>query len=277
MLINNPCDICLEETCKGLHNCNCKDCKVINECPRYLRPTIRITNRCTQECSHCCFNSSPKSIIMMSLETAKEIATFLEKNNILSLNLMGGEFFCNPKWFEIFDLFINVAESSRIVSNGDWAGNTEVKKKLIELHESYPGKFRIHISKDRWHTNKNVSKAIKFLNEVGIENRITDESEASDNSIIPIGRSEFHYNFYSSVECYCHSSIHKYTFLIDEIGKIYKCSFGIWSYAKVQDYLNGEFNYKFKEFNKKFYGIFISSCRSCIKYAEDRGYSVLRK
>lgn len=277
MLINNPCDICLEESCNGLHNCNCRECKVINECPRYLRPTIRITNKCTQECSHCCFNSSPKSNIMMSLETAKEIATFLEMNNILSLNLIGGEFFCNPEWFEIFDLFIKVARSSRIVSNGDWATNGKVRGKIIELHQRYHKKFRIDVSKDKYHTNNNVDKAIEFLNEVGIENKVTDERKASDYSIVPIGRSEYSYSFYSILGCYCENPVHKYSFLIDEVGKIYKCSFGVWSYAKVQDYIEGNFNSRFKEFNKKFYKIFIPSCKSCIRSAESNGYSVLRE
>lgn len=39
-------------------------------------------------------------------------------------------------------------------------------------------------------------------------------------------------------------------------------------YANVSDYLNGGFSVKFKEFNKKFYDIFIMSCASCIRGAE---------
>ena len=41
--------------------------------------------------------------------------------------------------------------------------------------------------------------------------------------------------------CYCHNPVRKYAFLIDERGRIYKCSFGLWPYARVTDYLDGSF------------------------------------
>lgn len=266
--MKNPCDICIEESCNGKYNCDCKNCKVAVECPKFLHATIRITNKCTQECSHCCFESSPSSKIMMSIEMARKISKFLSNNDIVSLNLMGGEFFCNPNWFEIFDSFLGVTKSVRIVSNGDWANSDNVKDKIRKLHEIRGDKFRIHISKDKWHTNINVDKAIEFLNDVGINSKITSPNESTDNSIVPIGRSEYLYNFYSSLGCYCHNPLHKYSFLIDEEGKIYKCSFGVWNYANISDYLDGGFRSKFKEFNKKFHEIFIPSCKSCIRSSD---------
>ena len=45
--------------------------------------------------------------------------------------------------------------------------------------------------------------------------------------------------------------------IIDEDGFIYKCGFGTWSYAKIQEYLNGGFSKQFKKFNQKFYKVFI--------------------
>ena len=262
--MKSPCDICIEETCKGEYNCNCLKCKVRSECPKFLHATIRITNKCTQMCSHCCFESSPNSKIMMSVEMATDITIFLVSNNIMSLNLMGGEFYCNPNWFEIFDIFIGSCKSVRIVSNGDWALSDRIKCKLKILHDKHGDKFRIHISKDKWHTNAYTDLAIKFLTIIGIENKITSPDESTDNSIVPIGRSEYSYNFYSSMGCYCHNPLHKYSFLIDEEGKIYKCSLGVWNYANINDYLYGGFRSRFKEFNKKFYNIFIPSCRVCI-------------
>lgn len=84
---SNPCDVCLDEKCGGKHTCNCKECKVRIECPKYLHAVIRITNRCTQKCSHCCFNSSPQSDIMMSIEMAKDIASFLKNNKVYDFYL----------------------------------------------------------------------------------------------------------------------------------------------------------------------------------------------
>lgn len=74
--------------------------------------------------------------------------------------------------------------------------------------------------------------------------------------------------------CYCHNPANKYSFLIDEEGYIYKCPFGVWEYANVSDYLNGGFSVRFKEFNKKFYDIFIISCASCIRVAESENSCV---
>ena len=54
----NRCDICLDEKCgktEENRTCNCKNCSNINECYKFLHATIRITTKCTQECSHCCF------------------------------------------------------------------------------------------------------------------------------------------------------------------------------------------------------------------------------
>ena len=85
--MRKPCDICLEEKCDGKHDCHCDTCSLKDKCYRKLHATIRITNKCTQECSHCCFASSPKSNIMMSIEKAKEIAKFFIVNSLHQLNL----------------------------------------------------------------------------------------------------------------------------------------------------------------------------------------------
>ena len=265
--LKSPCDICLEEKCGGKHDCNCKTCKLVSECYRHLHPTIRITNRCTQECSHCCFSSSPKSNIMMSVEQSDKIAQFLKNNNIMSANLMGGEFFCNPNWFEILSNFLNVVKVARLVTNGDWVKSDSVKEKLTEFVSLYKNKIHFSISKDKWHTNKNVDEAAKFFENLGVKYNVATEEETKDESIVPVGRSMFTYNMFSAFNCYCHNPKQKYSFLIDEEGFIYKCGFGILKYADIDDYLDGGFNKRFKAFNSKFYSIFISNCRSCANFA----------
>ena len=261
----NTCDICLEETCNGKHNCNCRTCKVAIECPRFLHPTVRITNKCTQSCSHCCFESSPKSNIMMSIDKAKDITLFFRNNNIHSVNLMGGEFFCNPHWYEIFDIILSEVISARLVTNGDWANNEKVKAKLTTLINKYSNVVRFAISKDRWHTNKNVEDAATFLDSLNAKYHITESKEATDASIVPIGRAVWQGTFYNALGCYCYNPMNKYSFLIDENGNIYKCPFGMWKYADVKDYLDGNFAQRFKEYNTKFYSIFIPSCSACVK------------
>mgnify|MGYP003297034118 CR=1 FL=1 len=263
----NRCRICIKETCGGTHNCHCSTCDKLDECPKILRATIRITNKCTQECAHCCFRSSPKSKIMMTIEMAEKIAKFIKSNNIFGLNLMGGEFFCNPNWYEIFDLFFDAAEHIRVVSNSDWIHSEDVKSKLLLLHNKYGNKFYICLSKDKWHTNKYVDEAEEWLNSVGIICR-NGEGQMTDDSIVPVGRGEFHYGFYSFMGAYCLNPENEYTFLIDEEGKIYKCVFGTWKYATVDDYIDGGFEERFKDYQQRCSKIFIANCGSCRRCAE---------
>lgn len=71
----NPCDICLDEKCGGTKSCNCRNCSHRDDCRKYLHPTIRITTKCTQACSHCCFSCSPaKTRMMKKNKTTKNIS-----------------------------------------------------------------------------------------------------------------------------------------------------------------------------------------------------------
>lgn len=263
------CDFCIEENCGGSKDCcNCESCSKVTECYRFLHPTIRITNKCTQECSHCCFSSSPTRTEMMTLETADIISEFLVSNEIMSLNVMGGEFFCNPNWFGILHKFLSTGAMMRLVTNADWGTSETVKNDLIRLKDEFGNHLRVSVSNDRWHTNKYVSIVEEFLRVNGFNYNVGTKENDDVNVIVPVGRSEFEcFNIYGMFACYCHNPQHMYSFLIDEVGKIYKCSFGVFDYATVDKYKDGGFAKRFKEFNKVFYDTFIPSCKSCVRYA----------
>lgn len=257
-----PCEICLEKECKakgGRGSCDCENCSQNHCCPKLsLQPTIRITLKCTQSCSHCCFSCNPKEDTHMSLETAKVIASFLKAHEIFTINLMGGEIFCHPKWKEILDILLPAVEITRIVSNGDWASDLPEFAEYVAKHKN----CYVALSKDQWHTNKNVDKAEQLL----IKNDITykiSKLEEKESDLVPIGNAQFTYGIYSSFGTYCSNPEHRYSFLIDEEGKIYKCSFGVWDYADVHEYVDGGFAERFREFNMIFYNTFISNCRAC--------------
>lgn len=55
----------------------------------------------------------------MSVDISKSISKFIKSNNILSSNVMGGEFFCNPNWYDILSEIISNLTMMRLVSNGD--------------------------------------------------------------------------------------------------------------------------------------------------------------
>jgi hypothetical protein len=203
----------------------------------------------------------------MSIETAKKVKQFFENNEILGISLMGGEFFCNPQWKEIFEILFPGLAYVRLVTNGDWAHDESVPKFLKQLEKVMfeESSLKISISKDRWHSNKNVDKAIAACKKYGINYNVAAESETTEESIVPVGRGDLNFGLYAMFACYCHNPQHMYSFLIDEQGKIYKCGFGVWDYAKIDDYLKGNFDKRFKEYNQKFYSCFISNCRSCLR------------
>lgn len=87
---------------------------------------------------------------------------------------------------------------------------------------------------------KNVDKALEILERNNIPTSVPNHKEEEFN-MVPVGRAEFMtFGFYSMFGCYCHNPQHQYSFLIDEVGDIFKCGFGIWNYASVDEYINGD-------------------------------------
>jgi len=201
----------------------------------------------------------------MSVDMAKDIAKFLKTNQVIDINVLGGEFYCNSDWFEIINVFADNVLYLRLVTNCDWAVVDAVKEKITELCKKY-NNIRFSLSKDKWHTNKHVDEAAAFLDGIGAKYNIATEEETTDNSIVPVGRAELSYGYrnnYSMFSCYCLDPKNMYTFLIDENGFIYRCAFGTWKYAEVSEYLDGGFRERFKDYNQKVTKCFIPNCFKC--------------
>lgn len=266
-----PCDYCIEEQCRKLGkepgSCNCSSCAEKNSCNKKLRPTIRITLTCTQSCSHCCFKCSPKKTDNMSIETASNVTQFLSMHNIDDINLMGGEVFCNQDWYHIIKMFASVVKQVRIVSNGDFPES--FAKGISEFNNVF-----LSISNDRWHTNRNVDRAAGYCIKYGIPFNVASEEQTLADSVVPVGRADISDGgFYSTFGTYCSNPIHRYSFLIDEIGEIYKCPFGLWDFANVDDHLSEpSFFPVFKEKFQLFLKTFIPNCHRCAT-----AHSMLRK
>ena len=263
------CDICFDEEKGCKKHCKGIDCKNHLTCHRVYKPTVRITTKCTQSCSHCCFSCSPKKDTFMSIDMAKDINTFFTNNKVSNVNLMGGEFYCHPEWESVLDIIGNGLQRARIVSNGDWAGNAEVSGHVINFLKAHPN-FHISVSNDKFHTNKYVEAAERLLNNAGVLYNISNGKNSTTNeSIVPVGKASLGmHGIYSMFGCYCHNPEHKYSFLIDEEGKIYKCSFGVWDFATIDEHKDGSFAERFKFFNSKFYGVWINNCRRCVEAYE---------
>jgi hypothetical protein len=254
------CDICITEDCGGTKSCHCDTCTNLQKCNKVLRPVIRITSKCTQQCRHCCFDCSPIRTEQMTLDTAKLINQFLTMYEIKAVSIMGGEFFCNPNWLPIFDTLLPSLEYCRLVTNGDWAEDPEFLKQLLP----YKDRLSIAISEDPWHTNKFTRRAVEQCEDLDFYWVLPSDSMKSNNVIVPVGRSEGSmdsvFGFFST---YCSNPQHQYSFLIDEIGGIFKCSFGRIKYANIVQHLDGSFPSRFKEVNQKFYNSSPMSCFRC--------------
>jgi hypothetical protein len=199
----------------------------------------------------------------MTPAMAAKVAQFVKSNGIDRLNVMGGEFFCNPNWEEVLDTLFASAGHVRLVSNGDWAGLAKLRKQVIGF---LTGRDNIHIalSFDKWHTNKHVKAAKKACVDANIPHIQADKED--DTGSVPIGRHKFEMSDspYGMFSCWCHKPDRKYTFLVDEEGLISKCPFGIWTYDRIDHYLDGGFRERFKQFHGTFYGIFMPSCHRCV-------------
>lgn len=245
-------------------NCDCSACTKEAHCHRTLRPSIKITDICTQQCAHCCFECSPKNTNCMTHAVARKINKFLHANKITRINISGGEFICHPNWRQILAALSEDIFSVRLVSNSDWAIEEKTRTDVLEFLETHSN-FKVALSCDRWHTNKGVRIAARSLQEEGIPFQIQTTEEAKDESIVPVGRSSGRYisTFYSLIARYCDKPDRRYEFLINEEGNIYKCVYGLWEYTDVFHYLKGGFAKRFKEFSEIFYNQGITNCAMC--------------
>lgn len=200
----------------------------------------------------------------MSPQVAKDVARFAVANGVRRLNVMGGEFFCNPDWEAVLGTLAGAVGRSalRLVSNGDWAGNAKLKKRVVEFLGEH-GSIYVALSNDQWHTNRHIAAASSALKKAGII-FFTATEEEGNSPPAPVGRHRFQMDSsFSMFSCWCGGPERKYQFLVDEEGLISKCPLGIWTYDRIGHYLDGGFRERFKQFHGVFHGTFIANCHRC--------------
>jgi hypothetical protein len=116
------CHFCVDPSCGGKKNCNCETCSRKDSCYRYagLKPTIRITRKCTQTCQHCAFDCGPGLTgTDMTMETAENIHRFCQAHQIRFAETMGGEFYTHPEWAAVLHTLFQGTRSVRLVIRRD--------------------------------------------------------------------------------------------------------------------------------------------------------------
>lgn len=264
--MSSPCDICLDQVCEGRRDCKCESCKYADRCHKRIgiKPTIRITRKCTQQCSHCVFSCSPKATEMMSAQQANKVATFCRANNIVWAEVMGGEFYMNPDWEEVLSILGKDIVTVRLVSNGDWANDEALSDSVIRFLSTHR-QYYVGLSNDRWHTNAHVRQASDLLRDAQILHRVARPEETAFDGLIPLGRSKYEPSFYTMFEAACRREDRRYKCMIDEVGDVFKCPYGAIRYANVDQYQDGGFAARFVEFSRKFYRSGVMTCSQCAR------------
>lgn len=261
-MIMSRCDYCIDAEKGCLHQCKGEQCGHYQQCHRQLHAIIRITMKCTQECHHCCYACSPQETRMMTIATAKKINQFLQRHGIVKINIMGGEFFCNSKWYQIISELSRNMGLIRLTTNGDWAKNMAICNDLIMLCKQFP--ITIAISQDKYHTNRYVQQAVDFCIQNEIKYELGYNEVDNHDTIIPVKRGYYYAGFMASISKYCNSPCHKYSLFIDEKGYIAKCPVGIWRYDLIDHFLDTspiEFFSRFKDVASCFRHVI--SCTDC--------------
>ena len=220
-------------------------------------PIIRITTKCTQSCEHCCFSCSPSQTRQMSVEMAQQISDFLNNHHISTIEIMGGEFICNPNWYSIVETLSKNINSVRLVSNGDWLASSERVIKLLKRNKQ----IKIAISKDKYHTNQNYVNITKELETANIP-YVIQSFELNEYGIVPIGRAQSYCGFYSYFGCYCKNPKYCSSCLVDEDGDVFYCPFGAWRVGNIQEVDIMEY---LRDFNSAFDKSLIMSCSQCLR------------
>ena len=160
----------------------------------------------------------------MTVDMAQSINKFCTQNKINKINVMGGEFFCNPDWLNIVDTLSKDMARVRLVSNSDWFVSDDIKKDILDLCNKNKQLY-FALSYDDWHTNKYVYKAERFLEENDISFQSETWEDAQESTILPVGRAGDNYigTRYDMFGAYCRVPTHLYSFLIVENGCIYAC------------------------------------------------------
>lgn len=208
---------------------------------------LRVTNRCDQECLHCCFRSGPKCVGQMSVRMCEKINAWVPKEIVL--NIMGGEFTILDNYPQIIKLLSVDRSYVHLVTNGFWSRNRRSAQKFLDTIrqiKSTSTKIDVAVSTDSWHTQSQLGNhALKLLKNSDLEIDLINTDDLVIGSITPIGRAwdnnlvPFTY-IHRSCEAMCNMTI-------TEDGMISRCPYGYlpWkhfsetTWADAQEYIWG--------------------------------------
>lgn len=108
-----------------------------------MHATIEITEKCNLKCKHCYLEADIKKTAIIDYNKFESLVDELIKNNVVNVELTGGEIFMHPKVYNILKLSFEKFAMVGILTNG-----TIMTDEVLELLEKNKEKTIINISID---------------------------------------------------------------------------------------------------------------------------------
>lgn len=144
-----------------------------------MHVTIEITEKCNLYCDHCYLNASCNKTTSIDYASFESLVKELKENNVLSIELTGGEVFMNKDADAILELAFAEFAQVAVLTNG-----TILKKSSLEILKRNKDKLVVSISLDsvseEIHDSfrgfkgafKSTCRTIKTLSDEGIHVRV---------------------------------------------------------------------------------------------------------
>lgn len=108
-----------------------------------LFATVEVTTKCNLNCQHCYSNGSITNQEVISSDQFKQLVATLQTNNVINIELTGGEFFTHPEAVKILECSL---KNFNFV--GLWSNGIYIPDEAWDLIAKYKDKMIINISID---------------------------------------------------------------------------------------------------------------------------------
>jgi len=196
---------------------------------------IRVTNRCNERCSHCCFRSGPECVGQLSTQDCELLNVWSPSR--VNINTMGGELTILDDYPEMLMSLASGRKKTAIVTNGQWCYDKQATQKFLASVDAVCGvceEVLVGISNDKWH-QKFGRRALRRFREHGSSAILIQGPEVSDDKLLPIGRAWDNGLAGKVVEACCGCCQETGQLTVIETGMITLCPLGYFPWKHFSD------------------------------------------
>lgn len=206
---------------------------------------VRVTNKCSDRCQHCCFRSGPECVGSISVDDCLKLNIWLPQN--IRMNVMGGEVTVLDNYADILFSLLGGRTNGAIITNGQWVNNEIAATnffRVINDLDNVCGDLCVAISNDKWHQQYS-RRALRLFRENCPSVKLIPGVDINPDQLLPLGRAWDNKlsSAISTSQCGCCRETGQ--LMVIETGKICLCPMGyfewkyFWEidYAKAQEYV----------------------------------------